>query len=241
MKINSIFLSCLMTMLFWSCNSGSETTNNANSNSDTITETEKEPASLGECELDVHAEEFIDPRDGQTYLITKLGNVSWFNRNLNYEMEESFYFKNKDQASIRKEGKMYTFEAAQNACPEGWRIPTLEDWEERLSCLGFAVERHGIGMQYIGDGSPVSKLSIPIIGTGYIDPITGKADFFDSNINKLVEFWTSSTSEKDGKTEYGNVTFEMKDSSTDDLKIFLGPVTQEEAKAIKFCRCIKTD
>tara|TARA_B100000508_G_C11435318_1_gene265703 strand:- start:637 stop:1206 length:570 start_codon:yes stop_codon:yes gene_type:complete len=73
---------------------------------------------------------FVDARDGQEYQIVKIGKQWWFAENLNYEIDRSWCHE------CEEYGRMYTYEAAMKACPEGWHIPTVEEWKKLISHLG---------------------------------------------------------------------------------------------------------
>ena len=67
---------------------------------------------------------FTDLRDGQTYKTISFKNaltgttVTWMAENLNYKVPGSYAYDNKE--SNRKElGLLYTWEAANKACPSG--------------------------------------------------------------------------------------------------------------------------
>ncbi len=81
---------------------------------------------------------------GQSYKtiifdIPLVGGVSvkreWMAENLNYEVPSSFCYSN-EPAYCEVYGRLYTFEAAKEACPEGWRLPTVKDWEFLTSKYG---------------------------------------------------------------------------------------------------------
>lgn len=65
---------------------------------------------------------FTDPRDGQTYATVEIGNQTWFAQNLNYETSNSWTYID-DPANGDIYGRLYTWEAALNACPSGWHLP----------------------------------------------------------------------------------------------------------------------
>ena len=86
------------------------------------------------------ATSFTDPRDGQEYSIVEIGNLSWFASNLNYKIEGSYCFENDDK-NCDIYGRLYKWEVALNACPQGWHLSTdfewqeLEPWKEPLQLL----------------------------------------------------------------------------------------------------------
>ena len=69
---------------------------------------------------------FTDPRDGKEYYATNAGGNRWMRQNLAWEGAGKPY-QNCD-AMTDVFGRYYTWEEAQTACPEGWRLPTDADW-----------------------------------------------------------------------------------------------------------------
>ncbi len=78
---------------------------------------------------------FTDPRDGQAYKIVQIGNVTWFAQNLNYEVDGSVCPEG-DNRNCEKYGRLYTWEAAQNICPEGWMLPDSLDFAKLMEQAG---------------------------------------------------------------------------------------------------------
>lgn len=77
---------------------------------------------------------FVDPRDGNDYYCTKIGNTEWFKENLAYEG----YGKPKSNSSATAKvfGHYYTWNEALKACPDGWRLPSGKDWTEAAKAAG---------------------------------------------------------------------------------------------------------
>ncbi len=80
---------------------------------------------------------FTDPRDGQTYAIVDIGNQTWFAENLNYQTANSWWYDN-SSATGDVYGRLYTWEAALNACPSGWHLPSDDEWKTIEMALGMS-------------------------------------------------------------------------------------------------------
>jgi uncharacterized protein (TIGR02145 family) len=88
-----------------------------------------------------------DNLSGEVYQTVKVGNQVWLAENLRAETYDSWCFDD-DPKNCEKYGRLYTWDAATNACPRGWRLPTAEDWLELLEAsnnvLPFDVPMAGL-------------------------------------------------------------------------------------------------
>lgn len=87
------------------------------------------------CDTSMKDSSMKDSRDGQTYKTVVIVDQEWMAENLNYETENSYCY-NESIENCKKYGRLYTWKAALNACPEGWRLPTYADFETLMSNVG---------------------------------------------------------------------------------------------------------
>lgn len=73
-----------------------------------------------------HIEQFVDPRDQQTYPVIRIGSESYFAKNLNYNLKGSSCYDDNPE-NCKKYGRLYTWEQAQGICPMGWEIFSEDD------------------------------------------------------------------------------------------------------------------
>ena len=87
--------------------------------------------------------EMTDPRDGNVYKTTTIGGKVWMAENLNYfdiegaasSIKNDWCYWDKPE-NCESAGRLYTWKVAQRICPEGWHLPTNEDWTALLTAVG---------------------------------------------------------------------------------------------------------
>ena len=82
--------------------------------------------------LSACSESFTDSRDGLSYGVVKIGEQTWMAKNLNYATEGSAC-PDGDTRNCKRLGRLYSWAEAKTVCPEGWRLPTKEDFEKLIA------------------------------------------------------------------------------------------------------------
>jgi len=87
------------------------------------------------CNKDEDMSVLTDERDGKTYQIFEFGNQVWMGENLNFVSDGSWSY---DGSSSYTEdfGRLYNWNSAVNSCPDGWRLPSHQEYSEMIENLG---------------------------------------------------------------------------------------------------------
>ena len=80
--------------------------------------------------------EFTDNRDGKIYQNVQIGNQVWMAENLHYISENAKVLYPNSYALSEVFGRIYSWEIACEVCPDGWHLPSNEEWKELADNLG---------------------------------------------------------------------------------------------------------
>lgn len=73
-----------------------------------------------------------DARNGATYNTVRIGLQHWMAENLDYQDGASWCYDNKAE-NCELYGRLYDWQTARNVCPQGWHLPTHEEWNQLQS------------------------------------------------------------------------------------------------------------
>ena len=137
---------------------------------------------------------FTDTRDGKVYKTITIGTQTWMAENLNYNAENSWCYEN-SSSNCDKYGRLYDWNAANKACPNGWHLPSKSEFETLLSYVG-------------GSGSNAYN-ALKVGGTSSFNALYGGLRYGDSgefeNIGTYGYCWTSSLA-RAGRASYMDVS-----------------------------------
>ena len=152
---------------------------------------------------------FMDERDGNIYLILKFNDQWWMCQNLKYDIGDGSKCYEEDENNCMLKGRWYTFEAAKAVCPNGYRLPSDEDWKALEIFIG--MEQNDLDQRYNRNSGTVGKFLKLGGGLGFDADYAGlvNPNGNDSYIESKIYFWTSS--EVNESSSWSRVMEETKD------------------------------
>ena len=146
------------------------------------------------------SESFTDPRDGQSYDVVKIGGLTWFAENLNF-MTEGSVCPEGDSRNCDKYGRLYTWDDARAACPEGWSLPDSADFASLITEAGGSDFAHSMAVageklkstgEWFKKGNGTDALGFNALPAGY----RGAEGSYDG-IGGYAYFWSATATPDD--------------------------------------------
>jgi uncharacterized protein (TIGR02145 family) len=164
---------------------------------------------------------FTDDRDGKTYNTIKIGdNKTWMAGNLNYETVNDSWCYNNDESMCSTYGKLYNWTMAMSACPDGWRLPSRQEWVNLVKTVG--------GTGTYGDGGTAGTKLKSNTGWNHSSGVPDATDDYGfsalpggnhttggfSNAGTIGYWWTA-TDGNNGKAYYRSMKYNSEGVSDD--------------------------
>ena len=70
---------------------------------------------------------FTDTRDGERYKTVTVNGRTWLAENLRFASDGSWCYGD-DPNNVQQYGRLYTWDGATNACPDGWHLASIREW-----------------------------------------------------------------------------------------------------------------
>ena len=78
---------------------------------------------------------FTDPRNKEIYITAKIGNQRWMTENMKFATPLSLCYEG-DEKNCSYYGRLYTWEEAKLACPNGWHLPSDNEFVTLIKTVG---------------------------------------------------------------------------------------------------------
>lgn len=128
-----------------------------------------------------------DTRDGKVYRTVTIGNQIWMAENLNYKTDSSLCY-NDSVEYCAKYGRLYMWADANSVCPEGWHLPTTDEFETLFAAVGgqsTAGKKLKSASGWENDGNGTDDFGFTALPVGIRD---GKSGLFYAE-GRYAEFW----------------------------------------------------
>lgn len=132
---------------------------------------------------------FIDIRNWVIYETIEINGEIWMAENLRYNPSKGSYIYDNDPSMEDKYGRLYTWEEALHACPQGWRLPTSEEWQN----LEKQFQREGAYYALIKGG--ISNFNAVLAGN------RNQSGSFDGK-EEFGNYWSSTQSESNPESAW---------------------------------------
>lgn len=142
---------------------------------------------------------YKDSRDGNIYEWVRFGKQLWMSQNLNFDTSVGSWCFEDDTLNCSKYGRLYSFEGAKNACPEGWQLPSDKDWDlleknlegQSIEYIKMIVDNEW-SLESDLDSTNVPRNSLKVLPAGTrANRGGGYAD-----LGEFAVFWTSTKASK---------------------------------------------
>jgi uncharacterized protein (TIGR02145 family) len=144
------------------------------------------------CKSDTPAEPTEQPLTPQTSTVTdvegniyntiKIGNKWWMTQNFRAvktaggQTLPNVYAYDNNNSNSAEYGRLYTWQAAVDAAPTGWHLPTKEEWEELINAQGGAsvaggkLKESGTAHWNSPNTSATNSSGLTAVGGGFRGP-----------------------------------------------------------------------
>ena len=161
--------------------------------------------------------------EGQDYYYVAIDSLEWFRNNMAVTTGGAPYSNAEIMTNVF--GRFYNYEDALAACPEGWRLPTEDDWLALGAALGASADKYGtikgVSAKMMADahfngvtmwaywpavGTITNSSLFSAVPAGYMnlgEEVNGAYPEADSyGVYEYAAFWTADSVEGDDSMAY---------------------------------------
>lgn len=142
-----------------------------------------------------------DPRTSAfSYRTVEIGGRTWMAENMAWQMTVSFCY-GEDTHNCENYGRLYVWGDAKNLCPDGWSLPSKEEWEELIKSVGGgSAKQAGKALKtnsgWKNDGNGTDEYGFSALPAGYWSNYWGDDGERYFGLEGAAHFWS--------QTEFGS-------------------------------------
>lgn len=134
---------------------------------------------------------FTDARDGKVYKTVKINDQVWMGENLAFKTASGCSVYDNVSDYLKIHGYLYTWEAATKSCPDGWHLPSMQNWWYLSNFLG-GDEQAGGKLKQTGTTTWKSPNTGATNSSGFTALSSGRSgDKTMEFIGNSTYFWTN--------------------------------------------------
>lgn len=160
----------------------------------------EENIEVGTIELCEDSGQLVDNRDGQKYPIVEINGQIWTAENMRFDTDDGIANGYDDLYSHvpAHYGRLYNYYSAQEACPDGWHLPSQEEYKNLIGSFS-PVSLAGIALKSIEDwndgGNGTNSSGFNAFPVGIFTQNGGSLDY----TGRDAAFWSSTKSTQTGQ------------------------------------------
>ena len=160
---------------------------------------------------------FEDSRDGELYKTVTIDGTEWLAENFRFRCKGSLILAD-DKNNLKTKGRLYTYEAAMEYAPAGWRLPTTSEWE---SLIQFAKDNTGTvtaslmhkdSWEFTDNVKPTDDFGFGIYAAGYADNFDDDIYAEDDSYSEISGFWADNSLDSGSLAPIGINSYFINDS-----------------------------
>jgi uncharacterized protein (TIGR02145 family) len=152
------------------------------------------------------SDKLVDLRDGHVYKTIQIGSQIWMAENLNFATDTGSICYDNNPSNCNIFGRLYTWEVARQVCPQGWHLPSDNEWqilerfigmpENELNMIGFRGGNKNIAGKLKSKTAWNSSTNLVYEDIGFNVLPAGSYGFHEKYFGLLncnAFFWTSTS------------------------------------------------
>lgn len=149
-----------------------------------------------------------DPKTSTfSYRTVEIGNRTWMAENMAWQTTVSFCY-GEDTHNCENYGHLYSWEDAKNLCPDGWSLPSKEEWEELIKSVGDgSAKKAGEALKTISgwknDGNGTDEYGFSALPAGYWSNYWSDDGVRYFGLEGAAHFWSATATESGSDSAYG--------------------------------------